>query len=461
MSSIAADTTELKALLDTLIDRHNVPGVSATVALDGGIETITAGVANRETGWPLTADTVLQIGSVTKVWTATLVMQLVDEGHLALDACVVDILPEFRPPGEAERITIRHLLTHSSGLAGDNYTDTGRGDDAIERYLTTMAEFPALHGPGALLAYCDAGIVTLGRIVEVLRGCPYHEALERHLVRPLGLESTCVLPEHILLRPTANGYKDPDDTGELIRARRFYGPRALTPAGGIVSTSRELAVFGRMYLNGGRAEDGTPVISAAAIEEMWREQILGPDPSNLACGLGWFIYDWGGTKAVGHNGDTIGQSAFLRLVPSHRLVIAMQANQFTGGPVFDAFAEHVAARAGIETTAPAELPLPNGNADLDAADYAGTYRSASIEAVVSTGAPGTVEIAFRVFGTVVENWLDDPVEGEFTAWSCDDKIFAIDPEGGQYVTFALFDGGQPTVLVFNGRALARMPNGAP
>ena len=96
---------------------------------------------NKDTGVEATTDSVFQIGSITKVWTATVAMQLVDEGLLDLDAPVADVLPELRlaDPDVAKRVTMRHLLTHTSGIDGDVFTDTGRGDDCLEKYVAQLA----------------------------------------------------------------------------------------------------------------------------------------------------------------------------------------------------------------------------------------------------------------------------------------------------------------------------------
>ena len=122
------------------------------------------GVLNKDTGVEATTDSVFQIGSISKVWTATVVMQLVDEGLLDLDAPISEVLPELRlaDPDVTKQVTMRHLLTHTSGIDGDVFTDTGRGDDCIEKYVAQLDEVAQNHPLGATWSYCNSGFVADG-----------------------------------------------------------------------------------------------------------------------------------------------------------------------------------------------------------------------------------------------------------------------------------------------------------
>ncbi|MEV4896078.1 serine hydrolase domain-containing protein, partial [Nonomuraea sp. NPDC055795] len=162
--------TWLRDRLPDLLAESQVPG--AVVAIGHGERTVdvAAGVLNTATGVEATADSIFQIGSITKVLTATLAMQLVDEGELDLDAPVRRYLPEFRIADEraAARITVRHLLCHVAGFEGDIFTDTGKGDDCVEKYVDVLREVPQLFEPGEMFSYNNAGFCVLGRIIEVV-----------------------------------------------------------------------------------------------------------------------------------------------------------------------------------------------------------------------------------------------------------------------------------------------------
>ena len=129
--------------------RHHVPGAQLGILRVGDVdadELVKAayGVLNIDTGVEATTDSLFQIGSITKVWTATVAMQLVDEGKLDLDAPIIEVLPELRlaDPDVTKQVTLRHLLTHTSGIDGDVFTDTGRGDDCLEKLRRRCSPTP-------------------------------------------------------------------------------------------------------------------------------------------------------------------------------------------------------------------------------------------------------------------------------------------------------------------------------
>src|SRR5262249_41028668 len=135
------DTAHWQRRLAALAARHKVPG--ATLGMlrvrpdaDDELAEAAYGTLNVDAGVAATTESLFQIGSITKVWTATVVMQLVDEGLLDLDAPIAEVLPELRlsDPDVTKQVTMRHLLTHTSGIDGDVFTDTGRGDDCLEKY---------------------------------------------------------------------------------------------------------------------------------------------------------------------------------------------------------------------------------------------------------------------------------------------------------------------------------------
>ena len=117
----------IEALLAESLARWNIPGASMAVLVDGEVLEAAAGIANLNTGLRVTPDTLFQYGSITKTLTSTLVLRLVQEGRVALDAPVAEYVPEFAPASAdlAKRITVRQLLAHSSGLPGTIFTDTG------------------------------------------------------------------------------------------------------------------------------------------------------------------------------------------------------------------------------------------------------------------------------------------------------------------------------------------------
>jgi CubicO group peptidase (beta-lactamase class C family) len=185
-----------------------VPGAALAVLVDGRVHDLASGVLHRGTGVEATADSVFQLGSLAKVYTATLVMQLVDEGKLDLDAPVKDVLPDFAvaDPEATKTITARQLLSHTSGLTCDFTYDSGRGDDCVARYVEAAEEVGLDCPTGTAVSYSSLGCNVLGRIVEVLTGLVRDEALKQRLLVPLGLTHTMTLPEEALAFRAAMGH---------------------------------------------------------------------------------------------------------------------------------------------------------------------------------------------------------------------------------------------------------------
>src|SRR6266536_3344804 len=205
--------------LNELATEANVPGAALGIWSDGQEIVAAHGVLNAATQVPVTTDSVFQVGSITKIWTATMIMQLV-EGLLSLDATVSEVLPGARL-GTADvggQVTVLHLLTHTSGIDGDIFTDTGRGDDCVERYVGLLAEVPSVFAPGATYSYCNSGYVLLGRIIEVIDGQSWDESLRARLTGPLAATQTVTLPEEAILRRAAVGH-DGDTIGQSAYLR--------------------------------------------------------------------------------------------------------------------------------------------------------------------------------------------------------------------------------------------------
>ena len=327
---------EMTDRLRTWAERYRVPG--ATVAWMHGdeVQSAATGVINIETGVETTPDTLFQIGSITKVYTTTLIMQLVDEGRIDLDAPATTYLPGLRFSDDAatRTVTIRHLLTHTSGVDGDFFDDFGRGDDCVAKYVAACADLPQVFAPGAMFSYCNAGFVVLGRIIELMTGMGWDEALRERLLKPLGVTHT-----RDAARTGAAAIAPPPATSSMSSStstcRRCWGmARAAGPAGATpCATVADLLTFARMHIDGGVARDGTRVLSEASVRAMQQVQFdLPAQPGEGAdhWGLGWMLFDWGGRRIIGHDGGTIGQNSSLRVLPEERFAVAVLANGTSG-----------------------------------------------------------------------------------------------------------------------------------
>jgi len=311
--------------LNELATEANVPGAALGIWSDAQEILAAHGVLNTATQVPVTTDSVFQVGSITKLWTATMIMQLVDEGLLSLDTTISELLPGARlgTADVGDQVTVRHLLTHTSGIDGDVFTDTGRGDDCVERYVGLLAEVPSVFTPGATYSYCNSGYVLLGRIIEVIDGQSWDESLRERLTGPLAATQTVTLPEEAILRRAAVGHQR---CGTPVHVWGL--PRSIGPAGLITATPGDLLTFARLHLDGGITADGKRLLSEAAVTAMRSACVAIPEFSapGSAIGLGWRLSRWGNRTIVGHDGDTIGQSAYLRIDPEAGIAACLLTN---------------------------------------------------------------------------------------------------------------------------------------
>ncbi|GAB1692743.1 serine hydrolase domain-containing protein [Krasilnikovia sp. M28-CT-15] len=372
--SLSLDAAHWQQRLETLAAEHGVSGAVLGIAHGDDIAEAAWGVTNMRSGDAVHTDTVFQIGSITKVYTATAVMRLVAEGLLDLDKPISAWLPTLRLADDAaSRITLGHLLTHTSGIPGDLFTDTGRGDDCLERFADSLASVPQLLPPGLGFSYCNTGFSLVGRVIEQVTGRVWDQAMRELLFTPLGLDTTMTLPEEALLHSAATGHERGPD-GTLAPVTRWGLPRSNGPAGGIICTARDVLTFARFHLSGGQGTDGTSVLSSGLIQDMQNSQIQLPfrDAENESMGLTWFRHTWDGHALIGHDGGTIGQTALLRLLPSHNLAVVLLTN---GGPARDLYYslynEIFTELAGISM--PPALKPPAGPAEFDVERHAGTY----------------------------------------------------------------------------------------
>jgi CubicO group peptidase (beta-lactamase class C family) len=449
VTSLEAIGGWLERRLPTLLEETGVPAASIAVGRGDDVVSAAAGVLHRGTGVEATVDSLFQVGSVTKTLTAALVLQLVDEGVLDLDAPVRKVLPDFRVGDEdaAATITPRHLLSHTAGFEGDVFTDTGKGDDCLERYVDLLGDTPQLFSPGAMWSYNNAGFCVLGRIVEVLRGQPYDACLRDDLFVPLGLRHVATDPYEAVLHRTAVGHVPIGEGGALEPTRVWAMARSNAPAGSMVAMSaNDLLTFALSHR--GRA--------LAVVQE---PQVPLPDiAQGAAWGLGWELFTPDAT-VLGHDGNTIGQSAYLRLVPARDLAVVVLTN---GGPsrrVYDDLAGRVLRELGGVVTPHAPAPAPHSAAHppiVDATRYSGTYASVSSETVVSQDADGTLRLERTPLGELAA--LEEPVyRTALTHWR-GHSFVPVEPEGGVRAPLAFLgdDGSGRAAFLHNGRADRRV-----
>ena len=457
--SLASQLRGYQDRFDQLAAQHKVPGASLAVLAGDEVVELATGVLSRDTKLATTPDALFQIGSITKVFTTTLVMQLVDKGLVDLDALVKTYLPDFAlaDTDAAATITVRHLLTHTSGIQGDYIVEFGRGDDAIEQYVASLRDIGLVHPVGALWSYCNSGFVVAGRIVEVLTGLPWHEALRENVLKPLGITSMRVLPEEIMLLPHAIGHvPDPADPAGDPKVAPAYGThRSCAPAGSIpAAAARDLVTFVRMHLDEGRASDGTEVLSASSVKLMQERQVdvpLGDGPLERAWGLGWALSTCDDQRVIGHGGGTLGQTSLLQVLPDRRVAVSILSNGPGGGLLNQSVVRDLFGAVG-DVDVPAE-PVSSGEPPtLDLTLYEGTYENIAMRVDVAVK-DGALQATLTMLQDL-DPTADEPEPQTLPLTPVDAKTFAV-PGLGQVGFIEPDADGKPRYF-FAGRAARRV-----
>lgn len=325
--------TSLHAAIQGEAARWNVPGISAGILRDGDVDVQVTGTTSIETGFPVTTDTLFQIGSISKIFTATLVMRFCDQGKFDLDTPMITYIPDLALANEDVRktITLRHLLSHTSGFEGDRFVDYGRGDDALGKAIAQFGTLTQWYKPGTLFAYNNAAFYLAGYIIEKVTGKVFETVLDEEIFQPLKLKRTVLLPEYAMTYAHAVGHDIDRAKGPEI-ARPFTLPRHIAAAGGVISCASDMLRFAQMHVNDGEL-DGERILSAAAAQEM-RKFIIPTDASGTtfghSYGVGWARWEFDNTLVVGHGGSISGFRAQLWLAPEKQWALIVLTNGSTG-----------------------------------------------------------------------------------------------------------------------------------
>jgi CubicO group peptidase (beta-lactamase class C family) len=287
-------------------------------------------------GSAMTAQTPLLIGSLTKSFTAVAIMQLVEQGKVELDAPVQRYLPWFRvaDPEASTRITVRHLLSHTSGLSGRREAAILReediGADAIERQVRALAAVELAQPVGAAWQYASANYAVAGLIVETVGGQPYEAYVQQHILTPLQMRWSFTSPAAARGAGLADGHRY--WFGRPAPAQLPY-PRGLLPAGYLVSSAEDMSRYLLAHLNGGRVGEAR-ILSPEGVAELHRPGFALE--AGVWSGLGWGVADLDGVRVLQHSGNTNHFSSEMWLLPEAGLgfvLLTNAHNQLHGGAV--------------------------------------------------------------------------------------------------------------------------------
>jgi CubicO group peptidase (beta-lactamase class C family) len=361
-SNFAAITRHIRREMKRL----QVPGVSIGIYHKGSEYAAGFGITSMEHPLPVTVDTLFQTGSISKTFTGTVIMMLVEQGRVDLDAPVKKYIKDFKVKDRevSQRVTVRQLLTHMGGWVGDYFNDFGNGDDALEKMVKDIARLPQVQPRGTIWSYNNTGFNVASRIIEVITKKPYEQAMQEMLLNPLGLDMTFFYPSDLLFTHRfVVGHQKVD--GNVKVARPWAIGRAGNGVGGVVSTVRDLLKYARFHMSNGRKG----VISGKNLKAMRVPQADAGARGMM--GITWFIRRVGEVTVYAHGGATLGQQAYFFFIPDQDFACAILTNSDDGGIITSGVFSKV---MELYFSAKAEPPKPVKSSDVELKEFVGRYK---------------------------------------------------------------------------------------
>lgn len=332
MTALTTNIPALRAALDdavpALLEKHQVPGLSVGLRIGEKAVGLGYGVTNLEHPLPVDGDTIFQVGSISKTFVGSIVAQLEKEGLIDIDAPVAPILEDLGPLDP--RITMRHLLTHRSGI--DAQYMIGRAselladhaDDSIQASIAHFAEDELMFAPGSHCSYSGPGFMVAAAVIERITGRVWDDVLRARVLEPATMRQTFTTADEVITYRVAAPHDITDGRARLARdegwQRHWQLPGWDVPGGGVLSTANELMRYADWAWN--HADDD------GFFRVLADREVPGRD----------FAYAWQrdslrGHEVYGHSGLTIGYSSTLTLIPAEKIAYCLLTNSVKGAPL--------------------------------------------------------------------------------------------------------------------------------
>ena len=399
---------------------HGV-GAVAGVIVDGERWTATAGVTSTEHADLVDTDTLFQIGSVTKPFTATAVALLVEEGRISYDDPVSKHLPDLsaRVGIDFDAITVEHVLSHQAGFDGDHLFIT-RQADSLDGLRGARVLFP----PGAGFSYNNAGFSIAGEIVAAASGVPYETFVRTRLLQPLGMHSACFRADDAITYRVAAPHFGHGDDAFVLRRGGWQPGWELGPvdraAGGLVASIDHLLTWCEFQWSG-RAPDGTQLVTTSGLERL-HAPVVNEDWASDA-GLDWSVKRRGAVTTIDHGGLTVGYNCELTVAPDRRVGIVCLTNT-----TFSALLLQRVRRWALERVLDVDErdPEPDPSIVIDPARFAGRFVAPFSALDIEPGdAPGTIVITGSPRDDV-DGWQPPPEPRTTFGFFRDDHAVSLD-----------------------------------
>jgi CubicO group peptidase (beta-lactamase class C family) len=319
---VQAQADQLDDYIRSRMEIRHIPGLSVAVVKDGKVLLAKGyGLANVELFVPATENTVYQLASVTKQFTATAIMMLVEEGKIFLDDKITKHLDGL--PIAWGSVTVRHLLNHTSGIksytSAPNFSKTARQDYTREEIIKLIAEAPMDFAPGDRWAYNNTGYFLLGMIIEKVSGKEYGAFLNERIFQRLGMTSTRVNDLTEIIKNRATGYTWQKDR---LRNGEYVSPTQPFSAGALTSTVLDLTKWdAALYTE--------RVLKQSSLEQMWTPTKLN-DGRTRGYGFGWEMDVYRTRRRIAHGGGIQGFSTYICRFLDDKLTVIVLTNQDSG-----------------------------------------------------------------------------------------------------------------------------------
>ncbi len=319
--------------MDTFINQYldwfNIPGLSIAIVSGGKVVFSKGfGVTNVNTGQRTTPDTLYSTASVTKLFVGTAVMQLAEQGRVALDDPVIKYVPYFKlKDTRYKRITIRHLLSHTSGLpdieADELYSSwehPNYDDEALERYVRSLHNTSLMANPGESYSYSSMAYDILGDLISKVSGMAFEPYIKQHLLDPLEMKKSTILFENVDKNLLASPHLM-DDKFEYKVSKIFPYSRRHPACGTLFSSVMEMSRWAIANIDRGLFK-GKRILQDSSYETMWRPAVFEDNP----VGISWLIEDFGPYKLFSHGGGDPGYRTEFYIVPEKAVGVVVMAN---------------------------------------------------------------------------------------------------------------------------------------
>jgi CubicO group peptidase (beta-lactamase class C family) len=381
-----ADFTQLEETVLEELKQTSTPG--AAVAIISGERLVFAkgfGTANVETGVPVTPDMLFRVGSVTKMFTAAVLVSLAEDKQINLDEAIGKYAKGLHP--KISRITAHQLMTHTAGLTDESPTDYGLHDDsALSAYVRSLNGDHFFTEADKIFSYSNPGFDVAGFLIEEVGGKPYADLMSERLFKPLGMNRTTFRPTVAMTYPLSQGHSASNEAKQTV-IRPFGDNVAGWPDGFMFSSVHDLARFAIAFMNDGRI-DGKEVLAPEMISKLSTPYVdiqsrFGFD--NGKYGYGVFVHDPRGAPMIWHAGLIPGFGALFEMIPAHRFAVIVLANR--SGSLLSRTAEKAMELMVPLDARRSKAEQPQSTNEVEIREFVGTYmnKPESVELVVRQG----------------------------------------------------------------------------